>query len=106
MKLLLDENMPHGLRTRLTGHDVATTKFMGWGGLKNGRLLAAASAAGFDALLTTDKGIEYEQNPSALPMAVVIIDAPSNDFNTLIAFLPRVLVALNHLKPRSVTHVG
>lgn len=106
MKVPLDENMPHGLRALLTGHDVATTTYMGWSGLKNGRLLAAAAARGFEALLTTDKGIGYEQNPAALPMSVVIIDAPSNDFHTLKAFVPRVLVALNHLKPKSVTHVG
>ena len=106
MRLLLDENLPHALRTRLTGHDVYTSQYMGYGGLKNGRLLATAAAAGFEAIITTDKGIEYEQNTSALPMAVVIIDAPMNDFKTLETYVPRLLVALNHLKPKSVTHVS
>jgi len=60
MKLLLDENLPHKLRQFLPGHDVFTVSFMGWGGLKNGRLLANALAAGFEVILTVDSGIEYE----------------------------------------------
>ena len=35
-------------------------------GLKNGDLLAAAEKAGFDAFLTVDQGIEYQQDRQAV----------------------------------------
>jgi len=58
MKVLLDENLPHELRHLITGHDVFTVTYMGWSGLRNGALLARATEAGFDALITLDSGIE------------------------------------------------
>jgi predicted nuclease of predicted toxin-antitoxin system len=54
MKLLLDECIPHRLRLHLSGHDAYSVAYMGWGGIKNGRLLALAAADGFEALVTTD----------------------------------------------------
>ena len=42
MRILLDENMPHRLRTLLQGHDARTTAYQGWAGLANGALLMAA----------------------------------------------------------------
>jgi hypothetical protein len=37
----------------------------------------------FDALLTVDQGIEYQQNLSGLRISVVIMLAPSNDVDDL-----------------------
>lgn len=39
MKVPLDENLPHGLRYHLPGHDVFTVTYQGWFGVKNGELL-------------------------------------------------------------------
>jgi hypothetical protein len=41
----------------LTGHTVSTAAHEGWDRLQNGELLNAAEEAGFDVLLTADKGI-------------------------------------------------
>ena len=62
MKVLLDENLPHRLRHRLGSHEVSTVSYMGWAGLKNGELLKAAEAAGFEVLVTGDQTLPYEQN--------------------------------------------
>ena len=70
MKLLIDENLPHQMRLELPGHDVYTVAYIGWGGIENGELLRRAAGAGFDALVTNDRGLEYQQNLSALPVAV------------------------------------
>ncbi len=43
------------LRVFLAEHTVRTAAQQGWDQLKNGDLLNAAEAAGFDLLLTTDK---------------------------------------------------
>lgn len=56
MRLLLDHNAPRGLRDILAGHEVRSAYEMRWAGLGNGDLLDAAEKAGFDALITGDKG--------------------------------------------------
>ena len=77
MKLLIDENLPHKLRTLLGaggGHGCFTAVWMGWGGIRNGELLRLAGQNGFDAFVTNDRGFEHEQNTAALPLAVVCGD--------------------------------
>lgn len=105
MKLLLDECMPIDFRLLLTGHDAITVAYMGWKGVKNGKLLALAAGAGFDALLTTDAGIERQQNPSTLPVAIIILHSLSNDIDDLAALVPELLRTLPAVPPRSVRHV-
>ena len=45
---------------------------MGWAGSANGDLLRLAAAGGFDALITVDRGFEYQQNVTGLPIPVII----------------------------------
>lgn len=106
MKLLLDENLPHRLRPLLPGHDSATAAYMGWGGKQNGELLALAADAGFDALLTKDTKLSYQQDQSRLPLAIVVIHAPSNKLDDIRPLLPKLLAALENLRPRAVTVVS
>ncbi len=61
MRLLLDESLPRRLRAYLPGHSVKTVGDMGWRGYKYGRLLTAA-AGEFDAFITADKNLPYQQN--------------------------------------------
>ena len=105
MKLLLDENLPHQLRHDLPGHDCSTVAFMGWGGIENGELLRCAASAGFDALVTKDANVQYEQNLVNLPLAVVILHAASNDIDDIRPLLPALLRALTALPPKEITHV-
>ncbi len=105
VKLLLDENLPHQLRHELPGHECFTTAFMGWAGLENGALLAKAAEAGFEAVLTKDAKLQYEQNLINLPVAVVILRAPSNDIEDLRPLIGALLAALQSLPPKTITHV-
>ena len=105
MKLLLDENLPHQLRHELPGHDCFTVAYMGWGGIENGELLALAKSAGFDALLTKDANLQYEQNLKDIPIAVVVLRAASNDIEDIRPLLPELLGLLIRLSPKQVTHV-
>jgi len=77
MRLLLDENLPQQLRHEIAGHDCVTVAYMGWGGIDNGELLAHANSGGFAALVTKDANLQYEQNLSNLPVAVVVLRASS-----------------------------
>ena len=73
MRLLLDECVPARLRRSLPSHQVSTVVQEGWSGVKNGKLLALA-ATGFDAFITVDKNLSYQQNTSNLPVAVLVLD--------------------------------
>ena len=65
MRLLLDECVPRPFKKEFVGHDVKTAREAGLAGLKNGQLLRAAEGE-FDALITVDKSIPYQQNVKAL----------------------------------------
>jgi len=100
MRLLLDESVPSRLRQSLTGHSVRTVVEAGWSGVKNGKLLALA-AAEFDAFITVDKNMPYQQNLATLPIALVVLDAVSNELSVLEPLVPSLLLELTALKPRS-----
>jgi hypothetical protein len=55
MKVLRDHNLPKQLRLRLSGHLVFTARQMRWDAIANGDLIAAAEAAAFDVLITSDQ---------------------------------------------------
>jgi hypothetical protein len=73
MRVLFDQATPIPIRPYLEGHDVRTAAQQGWDTLKNGELLAAAEADGFDVLLTTDKNMPYQQNLAGRKIAVVVL---------------------------------
>jgi predicted nuclease of predicted toxin-antitoxin system len=106
MKLLLDECLPVRLRHQLLPHDTFTVTYMGWNGIRNGRLLTLAAADRFDVLITTDHGFAHQQNPATLPLAVVILRSPSNRLHSLVPLVPDLLAALGTLSPRSLVEVG
>ena len=66
MRLLLDECVPRRLGRHLAPHEFQTVQQAGWGGLKNGALLARA-AESFDVFVTVDQGIRYQQNLGDCP---------------------------------------
>jgi uncharacterized protein DUF5615 len=86
MRVLLDECVPRGLRAELPGHDVKTVAEAGWAGVKNGALLQLAGTQ-FDVLLTVDRALEYQQSFSGLTIAVVVVEAQSNDISVLRPFI-------------------
>ena len=90
MKILLDECVTKRLKVHLTAHEVATVTEKGWSGLKNGQLMAAASAGGFDVLLTIDKNLQHQQNISKYPLIIIILNSASSKLEKLVTFLPAV----------------
>ena len=106
MKLLLDENLPHEFRHLLKGHDAFTVQYMGWAGTKNGLLLAKAEAAGFDALITMDQGIQYQQDLNRLPLSLITLNAASNDIDDLRPLIPKLLLALSAIHRKEFIRIG
>ncbi len=104
MRLLLDESVPSRFRRYLTNHAVQTVVAMGWSGVKNGKLLALAANA-FDAFVTVDKNLPYQQNLSTLPISVVVLDSVSNELSALIPLVPALEQALQNLQPRTCIRI-
>lgn len=59
MKLLLDECTPKRLKKDFVGHEIFTVDETGFKGMKNGKLLRAASDDGFEVLITVDQNIQH-----------------------------------------------
>lgn len=104
MRLLLDASIPSRLRRSLTEHSVRTVVEAGWSGVKNGKLLALA-AAEFDAFVTVDKNLPFQQNLATLPVALVVLDSVSHELSALLPLVPTLLRELASLKPKSYTLV-
>ena len=94
MKLLLDENLPKKLKLDFISHDVFTVREMNWQGIKNGELLKIMVNDKFDALLTFDKNLQYQQNFSKYTIAVFVLNAHINTYDVLTKLSPRILAIL------------
>ena len=105
MRLLLDESLPRPLADLLTGHEVRTVTQIGWTGLSNGVLLRQAAPA-FDALLTADQNIEFQQDLKTLPIAVVVLVADTNRLESLERLVPAILQVLETLRPKVLVRVA
>ena len=99
MKLLIDENLPKRLKFDLPNHEVYTVFEKGWDSRKNGELLRLMIVDGIEALITFDKNLQYQQNFEKYPIAVIILDAFDNSYNTIRHFAPKInALILNGLK--------
>jgi predicted nuclease of predicted toxin-antitoxin system len=74
MKVLIDECAPFELKSFLADHGIecATVPEAGWSGISNGELLRLANRQ-FDAFVTIDATLRYQQNLSGLNMAIVVV---------------------------------
>jgi len=95
LKILFDHNLPKRYRQKLPGHEIKTAREMGWEALANGLLLRAAASAGFEAVISADKNLEFQQNLSTLPLPVLVLAVPAN---TVAALEPTVNIVLDLLK--------
>ena len=105
MRLLLDEGTPWRLRHLLQGHDVSTTQYMGWASKDNGELLVLARDE-FDALVTLDRGIPYQQHITKEDVGIIVVYGTTNRITDLEPLIPRVLEALRDLKRGQIVRVG
>lgn len=55
--------------------------------------------------VTKDANLQYEQKLTALPLAVVILRAATNDIDDIRPLIPQLLAALANLPPRAITIV-
>jgi hypothetical protein len=102
MRILFDHGTPAPLRRALTAHSVTTAYEMGWTELDNGALLHAAEAE-FDAFVTTDQNLRYQQNLSGRRLAILVL--PTTSWPKIQAHEPQVITAINALRPGDLTEL-
>lgn len=105
MRVLLDEQLPRHLAREIAGHDVSTVQQCGWAGLKNGELLRAAAAEGFDVLVTADRNLQFQQNLSRAALGIVLLVAPSNALEDLLPLVPGLHAAISKSRPGQILRV-
>jgi hypothetical protein len=105
VRLLLDECIPKRLSREFAEHEIRTVQQAGWSGLANGRLLRAAEHD-FDVFITVDQSLRFQQNVSGFSIAVVVLEARSNDIEDLRPLVPRVRGLLAELRPGQVVRVS
>ena len=93
MRILIDEYLDWRLGRALPGHDSVSVQKMGWGGVKNGKLLELARKK-FEVFLTADRNLSFQQNTAQFQIAVVVLAAGSTQLAKTLPLMPQVLALL------------
>jgi hypothetical protein len=96
VKILFDHGTPAPLRRALSGHSVSTANEMGWSEIDNGKLLSAAETE-FDAIITTDQSIRYQQNLAGRRLAILVL--PTTSWKQIQVHQSQILAAIDRLRP-------
>jgi hypothetical protein len=76
---------------------------MGWAALDNGALLAAAESE-FDALVTIDQNLRYQQNLSGRRLAILVL--PTTSWLRLRNHADQILRAVNAMRAGDLVQVS
>jgi hypothetical protein len=99
VKVLLDHNLPHKLRTNL-GKARDRHRFLyEMGELKNGKLLRMAEDNGIDVLVTGDRSMVYEQNLTGRQLAIVALS--TNNWPIIKNYVSQILATIESAIPGS-----
>lgn len=104
MKLLFDQGTPVPLRHHLLNHIVETAYEKGWSNIKNGDLLTRAEAEGFDALITTDQHLRYQQNLAVRKISIVVL--LTTNWPQIKQHIALVVQAIDNLHPGSYEEIS
>ncbi|MGE0120750.1 MAG: DUF5615 family PIN-like protein [Dongiaceae bacterium] len=102
MLILFDQGTPAPLRRHLVSHTIKTAHEMGWAGFDNGHLLAMAETE-FDALVTTDQNLRYQQNVAGRHLAILVL--PTTSWPKIQQNIAEVTAAIDALKSGDFTEL-
>jgi hypothetical protein len=105
VRVLRDENIPHDLIPKLSGHEVLTVQSSGWAGAENGELLRLASGQ-VNAFITMDRRLTEHHETTTLSFGIIVIRARSNRIQDLEPLVPGIRSALGRPGPGQVEWVG
>ena len=100
-RVLLDENIPRGLKADFEGYEITTVPEAGWTGISNGDLLQQASGR-FDVLVTADKNLPHQQSIEGLELGVVVLDTRSLRVGDLRSSVQAIVDAVDSVRTGEV----
>ena len=103
MKILFDQCTPVPLRRFLHPHSVDTSAERGWSTLQNGELLNQAESQGYEAFITTDRNLKYQQNLTGRKIRILVLSTTS--WPRIRKKTDQVRTALENLKEGGYTEV-
>jgi hypothetical protein len=103
MRILFDNGTPRGVAAAFPDHTVEEARSHGWDTLRNGELLDAAEAVGFDLFLTTDRNIRHQQNLTSRRIAIVVLG--KGRWRLIKNRLPEIAAAVAAATPGSFAEV-
>ena len=103
MKILFDQGTPVPLRSHLPGHQIETAAVRGWSERSNGDLLNQAESEGFEAMVTTDQNLHYQQNLSSRTIAILVLTSTS--WPRIQSKVSEVKAAVDSLQPGDYVEV-
>ena len=93
MRVLLDACVPERFARFVTGHNVMTVRaFVGTTDLDDGPVLDRLTTH-FDAVVTVDKNLRFQQNLRGRSFRIVLLRTHSNALENLVPLAPALLVA-------------
>ena len=104
MKVLLDECVDARLAREIAGHHVVTVPEAGSAGLHNRAGLEHAEND-FEAFVTTNSNLEFQQNLANFDVAAMVLRAPSNRLPDLKTLIPQLLSVLGYAPKRKATYI-
>lgn len=104
MRILLDECIDRRFAKELEGHEVLTVPQVGWAGIKNGELLSRAQSQ-FDAFVTVDRNLAFQQNLPQFTIAVIVLESTTNRLKDLRPLLPKLQQLLLKMHKGEISRV-
>ena len=105
MRILLDECIDQRFAKELEGREVMTVPQAGWAGIKNGELLSRAQSQ-FDAFVTVDRNLAFQQNIPQFTIAVIVLESMTNRLKDLRPLLPKLQQLLLKVRKGEVSRVS
>src|ERR1043166_2534102 len=94
MKILIDECLDWRICRSLGDYYCVSVQKAGWTGLKNGELLERAQHE-FDAFITSDRNLAFQQNTSKFNIAIIVLCAKSARLMDSVKLVPQIAEVLN-----------
>jgi hypothetical protein len=104
VRTYIDEDVNPRIARFLHGHTFGTPNSQGWKGLQNGQLLAKL-AGEFDALLTHDGNLEFQQNLSKTNLRIIVLEMTGRQLSDYEAIASEVEIGLQKANPGSIHRV-
>ena len=106
MRILLDACVPERLAQFISGHDVTTVRaHFGTTDIDDGPVLDRVTDS-FDAFITVDKNLRFQQNLRGRPIRIVLLRAHSNALENLVPLVAPLLTALAEMEPGDLRAIG